>query len=482
MQQERSGWIKKVDQFFFKEVEITRHEYEAQKQRRRRALKLGALSLAGMAALLLVALAVDKLVVPAVKYNKALSMKEAKNYDAAITLFDQLGDYRDAAWEARSLRTSAQTYREALACWEQGDYAQAMALFQNLGVYADSAQRRADVASRYQTADELMQEGDLTGAQALYGGLYNYEDSAQRLEQINALLVYEEADAYYEKGDFERAVDAYAAISQRKDLSEKASLGMAKSYYAWAVQRFEAEDYEQCLTLVNRLAALQAYLPADNSEAAMRETCYEKLYEKLEALSREGEYAAAVAFADAYLPTEYQDTSKYIEYCLLMQDLLRFEYVASAEIDRIRALRGFLDTDALYDKYCRWLPKYAGEWVQVAGMNLVKLYVTDTGLVSYASYYLGSNYSLEGAMERFSQLSKEERNKNPDTAGVLVMEYATGNIYMRHDGGWRNDVEYLTRVHLSDFLTFEQKSMLLDSGQETGAALSSTLYFPFQKH
>lgn len=93
-------------------------------------------------------------------YQRAIALMESGEYDAAISAFEELGDYKDSAEQINNVR-----YTEALELVQEGRYDDAISIFTELGDYRDSAeqveitqglQAEAELLMQYQTAIDLL--------------------------------------------------------------------------------------------------------------------------------------------------------------------------------------------------------------------------------------------------------------------------------------------------------------------------------------
>ncbi len=73
-------------------------------------------------------------------YRTALGLYEDGTYEEALTLFSELGGYKDSADRAEACREhiTARKYAEAVSLFEEGEYEQANEMFGSLGDYEDS--------------------------------------------------------------------------------------------------------------------------------------------------------------------------------------------------------------------------------------------------------------------------------------------------------------------------------------------------------
>lgn len=132
--------------------------------------------------------------VPSTAYNEAMGLMAEGKYSEAMTLFQSLGDYKDAAAQAQQcadLEYSA-PYASAVALMEAGSYKEAAALFGQLNGYRDADDLAASCLAQqkeldYQAAVELMNAGDYQGAYALFSKLKGYKDVDELLANNSAL-------------------------------------------------------------------------------------------------------------------------------------------------------------------------------------------------------------------------------------------------------------------------------------------------------
>ena len=121
---------------------------------------------------LIVALLMNPVIIPAVKYRAAVSLANEEKYDEAIAEFEALGDYRDSAEQILSCR-----YNDALALADKGNYAEAIAEFETLGDYQDSEQKISEFKPKLLLTAEV---GD-----TIYFGSYEQDnDDSDSKEEI----------------------------------------------------------------------------------------------------------------------------------------------------------------------------------------------------------------------------------------------------------------------------------------------------------
>lgn len=130
-------------------------------------------------------------------YQKAVSLYESGEYAEAMALFEQLGEYQDAADRATDCN-----YRIATALQEAGKYQEAMEIFEALGDYEDCVERNIDCVCLL--AEEYAQSGKMTEATRLLSGYYS-DEKAQAAFFV--IFVNEVTNVYLE--NFQAALDSW---------------------------------------------------------------------------------------------------------------------------------------------------------------------------------------------------------------------------------------------------------------------------------
>ncbi|MBR5537115.1 MAG: tetratricopeptide repeat protein [Clostridia bacterium] len=167
--------------------------------------------------------------IPATKYAKAESHLAAGQYDEAIAVFTDLGDYQDAA-----ARVPAAKYAKADACLAAGQYDEAIAVLIDLGDYQDAAARVP--AAKYAKADACLAAGQYDEAISTFGELGAYNDSETRRAEATCA----KAEALFANGDFLDAAALFASLDGygNSEAREK------ESRYQQGIVYLEAQDFD----------------------------------------------------------------------------------------------------------------------------------------------------------------------------------------------------------------------------------------------
>ena len=190
------------DQRLIREREQAEKEAAAARERKEAAIKtaLKTGKIAAVATLLtIIVIGLVKTIPPIVQarqekkarlnaYNSAVALIDAKQYDEAIAVLQELADYKDSAQrmqiakEGRQEMWNADAYAKAAALLEEKDYKGAVSAFEALGEYRDSANLLTE--SRYQYAMELIAQEDYSGAHSVLRAIPGYKDAAEYLSHM----------------------------------------------------------------------------------------------------------------------------------------------------------------------------------------------------------------------------------------------------------------------------------------------------------
>lgn len=125
-------------------------------------------------------------VIPNNKYQRAVALRESGQYDEAIAVFAELGDYSDAAQQLSETR-----YQQATNLRAFGKYDEAIALFAELGNYYDAAAQVTE--TKYQKATNLNAFGKYDEAYAIYVTLTGYKDVDKLLTEDDNIVAVKKA-------------------------------------------------------------------------------------------------------------------------------------------------------------------------------------------------------------------------------------------------------------------------------------------------
>lgn len=105
-------------------------------------------------------------------YKEAMELYVNREYDAALVIFTELGDYEDSVNMVTKCR-----YAQAHLLMSDGMFEDARVIFEELGDYEDSAENIRECY--YQQAIALMEDKHYDAAEELFTMLGDYKDSAE---------------------------------------------------------------------------------------------------------------------------------------------------------------------------------------------------------------------------------------------------------------------------------------------------------------
>lgn len=158
------------------------------------------------------------------KYNNAKTLIEEHKYDSALSLLDDLHEYKDSD-KLIEKAENGKLYDEAVAFYNNKEYEKAISDFSKLSDYEDSKELLKD--SRYLLAEEYYNAGKYGKAKKIFVDLDGYKDSSLYLAKINLQditasknRIYQDACAKYNSGDYENALSAFKSILDYEDSDE----------------------------------------------------------------------------------------------------------------------------------------------------------------------------------------------------------------------------------------------------------------------
>ncbi len=172
-----------------KEAEEKRHaEEQASEERRRvqkkKGIKLTVAAVSVVVVVIAAVLIVNNIVVPEMKYKKGEKLLASEDYDEAIVVFEELGDYKAAkghiqeAKEQIKEQALAKKYEQAENLSANGDYDKAIEVFKELEEYKDAKERILETA--YKKGENLYAEGKTAEAAMAFGKAGDYADAKER--------------------------------------------------------------------------------------------------------------------------------------------------------------------------------------------------------------------------------------------------------------------------------------------------------------
>ena len=212
-------------------------------------------------------------VIPNNKYQRAVALRENGQYDEAIAVFAELGDYSDATMQIKGIK-----YQQAVALRESGQYDDAIAAFAESGDYGDAATQIAP--TKYMQAEALRENGQYGEAIDVFTELGDYSDAAAQIAETK----YQQAIALRETGKYKSAIVAFTELGDYGDVAAQ----ITETKYQQAVALRENGRYDDAIAA---FVELGDYSDAKAQIADIKEIKYQQAV----ALRENGKYDDAIA-------------------------------------------------------------------------------------------------------------------------------------------------------------------------------------------
>lgn len=180
-----------------KEREQAAREQAAAEARKKRMTRLLVAGVAVVAAAVLT----KNLLLPLIRYNKAVAKMEAGQYAEAIQDFEALEGFWHSEDQILACRDGIREdkYQAAAALMRQEAYDDALTVFLEIEDYRDSEEqiaqcRELSVAERYKHGLELMEDGKFQAAKEIFQALEGYQESDALIEQCDWHLLEAKAE------------------------------------------------------------------------------------------------------------------------------------------------------------------------------------------------------------------------------------------------------------------------------------------------
>lgn len=174
------------------------------------------------------------------RYHEGIDKCNSKDYEGAIEIFRELGNYSDAAnWINKT------NYAHADNCFKEKDYEEAAKLFWALGSFGDANERAKE--SEYQKAIILADSGDYEGAIEIFNKFSYYSDSMDKLKQTQ----YTYGKECYEGKEYLKAYELLSALGVYEDAKDLSNIAL----YKQAGIEYKAKRYDTAFEYYYRLPA-----------------------------------------------------------------------------------------------------------------------------------------------------------------------------------------------------------------------------------
>lgn len=162
----------------------------------------------------------NRVIIPENKYKAAENLLEDRNYDGAISLFSELGDYKDSSERIQETKyiELEEKYKLAEELFKLEDYDGAISIFLGLGDYKDSPSRVQEI--KYELAKKLLLDCDYEAAITIFTQLRGYKDSKDQIiicEEARREQKYKDALKAYDENDFYGALVQFQKLGGYSD-------------------------------------------------------------------------------------------------------------------------------------------------------------------------------------------------------------------------------------------------------------------------
>ena len=145
----------------------------AAEKRKKQIIKIAKIAIPVLAAIIAFIIILVSVIIPAANYSKGNRLAKKGDYNQAIAVFEELGDYKDSKDKITETK-----YEKALDLAKKGNYDQAIAVFTELGDYKDAIDKIPETT--YLEAVALVEKGDNVNAAICYGILGDYKDAREK--------------------------------------------------------------------------------------------------------------------------------------------------------------------------------------------------------------------------------------------------------------------------------------------------------------
>ena len=246
-----------------RQAEVERIESEKRTFEERQKAKVRGIVIAAVSVVAVIAVAISVISNSnkSASYDKAMELYSMGQYEEARAVFEDLGDYSDAASYVSTidnlLTDRENKYEKGVSYYEKGAYSECIASLADISGYLDAESYiEKSVEAIYQQATEYYSASDFEKAKEL---LEKIPDSSSKsmdaellladieeiiIEQTNAAN-YEQARGCYDSGDYETAQRLFMSLGNYEDSATYLS-AIGTSYYNYAMDLFNQKQYVQC--------------------------------------------------------------------------------------------------------------------------------------------------------------------------------------------------------------------------------------------
>lgn len=195
-------------------------------------------------------------------YQKAVALEEAEDYEQAISIYEELGDYKDCAERIMACNEKNEKktkYQTAVQKEEDGDYSGAFQAYEELGDYKDSIARASFCVKKYQALNRVQSiETSDVASRHEYELVYTYDENGnpQSVEKKDTLCYKEtytlDSDGFILSGEYEgkwaSSIEGYIQLSEIVYNEQEDEVFSKSTYYSpdnWVYKDGEVQNVLQ---------------------------------------------------------------------------------------------------------------------------------------------------------------------------------------------------------------------------------------------
>ena len=339
------------------------------------------------------------------KYNSAVVKYNGGDYDEALSMFENLGDYSDSQGYVADIQNKLRLYSNAINYYEAGSYIEAIEAFNRVGNYAETNTYVNKIgASLYEQAQNNYNAQDYVSAKAKLQLIPNtcniYADSNKLLQDCN----YQYAVLAYNNGEYEKAQAAFIEIGIYSDAQTYLSK-IGEKYYAQATQLFGQGKYVESANIIayiDESCEWNECQKAIDFKQKITTTYINLVAEKAKDICRNEGYDAMVSYIDSTV-------------CSILTTEVATDLKSKCEI-KIVDIADMTPLIGKSDKF--WYSSTSKD--NVGNTYKYQLYCGGEGYTQEITYALDSNYiTLKG------ELGLREQNNNLND-GIWIEFYGDG--------------------------------------------------------
>ena len=187
---------------------------EREAKRKARNKKIAVVTIISLIVIALVYFSLTMIIIPNIKYDKAVNLMDEDKYEDAKEIFEQLGELQDSKNKLAECNINIQ-YQSAVDLMNEKKYSEATDTFKEIRGFKDSTEKYNECMYEYATV--LMDEKKYSEAADIFKEIRGFKDSVEKYIKCT----YEYANVLMEEKKYGDAADLFEKISDYKDSKTK---------------------------------------------------------------------------------------------------------------------------------------------------------------------------------------------------------------------------------------------------------------------